>query len=634
MDKINYNQEPQINNPVEKKFNYRGLNFKQKEDTLSYLLFDYLSKIGTKAVFLVPGGGNMFLVDAVGRHPDIKCICTHNEQSAVIAAEAYSRLNKGIGVALVTTGPGATNSVTGIAGSWIDSIPLLVISGQVKTDDINFEKKLRQKGPQEVDIVSMVKGITKHSETITDHKNFLKKLSKIINLAKNGRPGPCLIDIPLDIQSQKVKIPFDYQPFLTNEIIKVKKQIPNDLIRKITKSKKPLFLMGHGIKSSKSQKLAIELIKYSNIPVCVTWPMIDLLAFDDPLYVGRPGVVAKRNANLTIQNCDLLISIGARLDRIVTAFNSDNFAKNAEIYCIDIDKAELKKHPKRFKTLKFDCKYFLSDLLIKLKNNKYKNKNTKWINFCKNLKTKYGKSESRKKKSMSIYNTVNYLSKIIPPNSTIVTGSSGLCIEVFYTHFENKKNQKTFLTTGLGSMGYGFPALVGASSQIQKKLFLFEGDGSAMMNLQELQTLKTNNCKAKIFLINNQGYVSIRNTQKNYFKGRFVGINKKSGMETSSISKIAKAIGIKSYEVKKYSDFNKIKKTLDKNELIIYEIFVNKDEKLIPKCSAYKLDNGTMVSSPIEDMTPLIEIEELKKIIPGPIDQRSYSMREVRNETT
>ena len=229
--------------------------------------------------------------------------------------------------------------------------------------------------------------------------------------------------------------------------------------------------MGHGIKSSKSQKLAIELIKYSNIPVCVTWPMIDLLAFDDPLYVGRPGVVAKRNANLTIQNCDLLISIGARLDRIVTAFNSDNFAKNAEIYCIDIDKAELKKHPKRFKTIKFDCKYFLSDLLIKLKNNKYKNKNTKWIDFCKNLKTKYGKSESRKKKSMSIYNTVNFLSKIIPPNSTIVTGSSGLCIEVFYTHFENKKNQKTFLTTGLGSMGYGFPALVGASTQIQKNYF-------------------------------------------------------------------------------------------------------------------------------------------------------------------
>ena len=262
---------------------------------------------------------------------------------------------------------------------------------------ISILKKLRQKGPQEVDIVSMVKGITKHSETITDHKNFLKKLSKIINLSRNGRPGPCLIDIPLDIQSQKVKIPFDYQPFLKNEIIKVKKQIPNELIRKITKSKKPLFLMGHGIKSSKSQKLAIELIKYSNIPVCVTWPMIDLLAFDDPLYVGRPGVVAKRNANLTIQNCDLLISIGARLDRIVTAFNSDNFAKNAEIYCIDIDKAELKKHPKRFKTIKFDCKYFLSDLLIKLKNNKYKNKNTKWIDFCKNLKTKYGKSESRKK---------------------------------------------------------------------------------------------------------------------------------------------------------------------------------------------------------------------------------------------
>ena len=633
MDKIDYNLESLINNLDVKNSKSRGINSKQKEDTLSYLLFDYLSKIGTNTVFLVPGGGNMFLVDAVGRHPDIKCICTHNEQSAVIAAEAYSRLNKGIGVALVTTGPGATNSITGIAGSWIDSIPLLVVSGQVKTDDINFDKKLRQKGPQEVDIVSMVKGITKYSETITDHKNFLKKISKIVNLSKNGRPGPCLIDIPLDIQSQKVKIPFDYKPFLKNEIIEAKKQIPNDLINKIIKSKKPLFLMGHGVKSSKSEKLAIELVKYSNIPVCVTWPMIDLLAFHDPLYVGRPGVVAKRNANLTIQNCDLLISIGARLDRIVTAFNPDNFAKNAEIYCIDIDEGELMKHPKRFKKLKFDCKYFLPDLLEKLRDYKYKNRNIRWINFCNNLKKKYGKSELRKKNSMSIYSTVNLLSKIIPPNSTIVTGSSGLCIEVFYTHFENKRNQKTFLTTGLGSMGYGFPALVGASSQIKKNLFLYEGDGSAMMNLQELQTLKTNKCKAKVFLINNQGYVSIRNTQKNYFEGRFIGINKNSGMETSSISKIAKAIGIKSYIIKKYSDFNKIKKTLNKDELIIYEIFVNKDEKLIPKCSAYKSDNGTMVSSPIEDMTPLLEIKELKRLISGPIDKKSYSMRGFKNET-
>ena len=368
MDRINYNHEPLINNLDEKNLKLRGINFQQKEDTLSYLLFDYLSKIGTDTVFLVPGGGNMFLVDAVGRHPNIKCVCTHNEQSAVIAAEAYSRLNKGVGVALVTTGPGATNSITGIAGSWIDSIPVLVISGQVKTDDINFSGKLRQKGPQEVNIVSMVKGITKYSKTITNHKNFLKELHKIINLSKNGRPGPCLIDIPLDIQSRKVIIPTDYQPLLKKQTIACKKKIPNYLIEKIIQSKRPLFLMGHGVKSSKSEKLARDLIKYSNIPVCVTWPMIDLLAFDDPLYIGRPGVVAKRNANLTIQNSDLVISIGARLDRIVTAFDPKNFAKNAEIFCIDIDGGELKKHPKRFKKIKFDCKYFIPSLLATLKH--------------------------------------------------------------------------------------------------------------------------------------------------------------------------------------------------------------------------------------------------------------------------
>ncbi len=630
MDKINYIRESDfINSEVS---NSKSKYIFKKKDTLSYLIFDFLSKLGTKVVFLVPGGGNMFLVDAVGRHPDIKCVCTHNEQSAVIAAEAYSRLNKGIGVALVTTGPGATNSITGISGAWIDSIPLLVISGQVKTEDINFDKKLRQKGPQEIDIVSMVKGITKYSKTIMNSNNIVQELNKIFNLATTGRPGPCLIDIPLDIQSKEVEIPSSYNCRFNhsrNSVNSSNSKIQKTITKKILKAKKPLFLMGHGIKSSKSVDVARELIKFSKIPVCVTWPMMDLLSFDDDLYIGRPGVVAKRNANITIQNCDLLISIGARLDRIVTAFNPDRFAKNAEIFCIDIDENELIKHPKHYKKIKYDAGFFMVDLLKSLKETKYNNHNKLWLNFCKKLKNKYGKSENSAKPDMSIYETVNFLSKIIPPNSTIVTGSSGLCIEVFYTHFENKKNQKTFLTTGLGSMGYGFPALLGASSTIKKNLFLYEGDGSAMMNLQELQTLKTNKCKAKIFIINNQGYVSIRNTQKNYFNGRFVGINKESGMETSSISKIAKAVGIKSYSIKKYSDLNKkVLKNIKKDELVIYEIFVKKDEKLIPKCSAFKVRDGKMISAPIEDMTPLLEIKELKKLTNNSLDKISYSMRQ------
>lgn len=629
MDKINYIIESDFKNSEDKYTKSKYNVTRKKKDTLSYLIFDFLSKLGTKVVFLVPGGGNMFLVDAVGRHPDIKCVCTHNEQSAVIAAEAYSRLNEGIGVALVTTGPGATNSITGISGAWIDSIPLLVISGQVKTQDINFDKKLRQKGPQEIDIVSMVKGITKYSKTILNTNKIVKELNKIINLATTGRPGPCLIDIPLDIQSKEVEIPLAYNYNFNSLKTSRKSKIQKTIINKILKSKKPLFLIGHGVKSSKSVDIARELIKYSKIPVCVTWPMMDLLSFEDDLYVGRPGVVAKRNANITIQNCDLLISIGARLDRIVTAFNPNRFAKNAEIFCIDIDDNELIKHPKHYKKIKYDAGLFINDLLKNLKEIKYKNYNKSWLNFCKKLKDKYGKSETSDKPDMSIYETVRFLSKIIPPDSTIVTGSSGLCIEVFYTHFENKENQKTFLTTGLGSMGYGFPALLGASSMIKKKLFLYEGDGSAMMNLQELQTLKTNNCKAKIFIINNQGYVSIRNTQKNYFDGRFVGINKESGMETSSISKIAKAIGIKSYSIKKYSDLNKkVLKSINNDELIIYEIFVKKDEKLIPKCSAFKLKDGRMMSAPIEDMTPLLKIKELKQLTNNSLDKISYSMRQ------
>lgn len=604
---------------------------KISHDTISYLLFDYLASIGTKTVFLVPGGGNMFLVDAAGRHPEIKCICTHNEQAAVIAAESYSRINKEVGVALVTTGPGATNSITGIAGAWLDSVPILIISGQVKRADINNENLVRQKGPQEIDIVSMVKGITKYSKTILDPNIFLNELQKAVSISKSGRPGPCLIDIPLDIQSSELEIPNEYNESNYKEIPTQKFRIDNKLEKmmyELKKSKKPLLLMGMGVKCSDSVKLAKKLIEITNIPTAFTWPVSDILPYNHDLYVGRPGVVAKRNANITIQNSDFLLSIGARLDRIVTAFNPENFAKNAKLFCVDVDRAELQKHPKRFRTILSDAGFFIENLLEKINKVKYVNTNLRWNKKCLDLKKKYGKNIFSKKTKFSVYQVVENLSKIIPKHSIIITGSSGLSIEVFHTHFINKLGQKIIINSeGLGSMGYGFPSLLGAAFTQNQELFLFESDGSAMMNLQELQTLKTNKIKAKIFIINNSGYVSIKNTQKNYFGGRFLGVDKNSGIETSSIADLAKALKIKSYKIKNNHDFNqKVRKTLRNDEFIIYEVFVDDDEKLLPKCSAFNLGQGKMISAPLEDMSPLLDINDLQKVTTN-IDDLSLQIR-------
>ena len=599
------------------------------KDTLSYLLFDYLTSLGVKTIFLVPGGGNMFLVDAARRHPEIKCIFTHNEQAAVIAAEGYSRTNNKIGVALVTTGPGATNSITGIAGAWLDSIPLLIISGQVKKSDMNTDKKVRQKGPQEIDIVSMVKGITKTSKTILDPNDFLDQLKKIIKESKSDRPGPCLIDIPMDIQSYEAFIPKNYNDSddKKNEKIKTSNWCEK-IVSCLKKSKRPLFLFGMGAKIGSSQKKIKKIIESTNIPSLFTWPVLDLLPYDHDLYVGRPGVVAKRNSNITLQNCDLLISIGARLDRIVTAFNPQNFAKNAKIFCVDIDINELNKHPERFQKILYDAGDFIDGLNSEITKSKYFNENVDWNKICKSTKKQFGKNIYRKQKKISNYEVIDILSEILPENSIIVTGSSGFCIEVFSTHFINKKNQKVISNSaGLGSMGYGFPALLGAACNSNRELFLYEGDGSAMMNLQELQTLKTNNIKAKIFIINNSGYVSIKNTQKNYFNGRFAGVDKKSGMETSSIADIAKALKIKSYKIKKKSDFKKnVCSTIKNRELIIYEIFVANDEKLVPKCSAFNLGEGRMISAPLEDMSPLLDIKTLRKNVKS-LDQLSLQIR-------
>lgn len=607
----------------------------KKKIRVADFVANFIKSLGVRSVFMISGGGAMFLNDAIGRCKGLDYIPNHNEQATSISAEAYSRVNENIGVAVVTTGPGGTNAITGVAGAWIDSVPLLIISGQVKKSNLMNGKGVRQLGPQEVDIISIVKPITKYAVTVMKSANIRYELEKAVFIAKNNRKGPVWVDIPLDIQAARIN-PNKLNSFKNLSVNKYK--INNKLIANVTKmikeSGKPIILAGNGIRLSGAAKKFTKLYKKLNIPVVTTWNAMDLIPASNRLSIGKPGTVALRAPNFAVQNSDLLISIGARLDNVVTAFNPKNFAKNAKKILVDIDEAELNKFKFPIELrIKDDAKNFINNLLIATKNITPKQYND-WVAECNFLKNKYTINDGKpflKTGKISHYHLVDQLSKLLPEGALIVTGSSGLGIEFFYTAFKNKKNQRIFHTSGLGAMGYGLPAMVGASQVKKNRLVIgIESDGSFNMNLQELLTIKALNLNLKIFIINNNGYASIRSTQRNYFNSRYVGTGFEAKLFLPDITDVAKSIGIKSFCIEKVEDLSSaIKYCLRQKNIILCDIKVINDENLWPKVSAIPQSDGSIISMPIEDMSPLLPIKELKASI-NKIDPISYRIRGIK----
>ena len=608
--------------------------------TVSSNIFSYLADKGVDRVFLVPGGGNMFLIDAVGAEPRIEFIPTHHEQAAVIAAEYYSRKTGKLGVALVTTGPGSTNAVTGIAGAWFDSVPLLVLAGQVKVADYNVDGKLRQRGPQEIDLVTIVKKITKMAKTCFSASDVPRDLKTAVNLAQSARSGPVVLEIPLDVQStamdwqepqvaQKEKV-----SSIVNETSSKKNLVNScDLVAKmLSEAERPLIVVGYGVKSSQRTEELKEFITFNEIPVSLTWTTADFLSFDHSLNAGRFGVVAKRHANFILQKSDLILVLGSRLDNIQTAFNIDRFGKNADVLVVDIDPAELEKMPDRFEKYQFDLSDFIPALTSSMHKMGQVTKRRNWLNEISYLRVKF-ENEGFKPVAgdtgrISIYDFVNILSEGFSGNEIIVTGSSGLAIEVFYTHFRNRDGQWIGLTTGLGAMGYGLPALLGVAAAAKDKVYLFESDGSLMMNLQELQSLKTLDHPVTIFVQNNDGYASIRATQENYFAGRFVGTGPSSQLEIPSFEKIADSFGFEYMSISSLKNIDEnLKKAIKHDGMLICEVFLNRDEKLMPKCSVIRTKDNKLLSAPLEDMSPLLEFKELEAIMGGQTDPMSIRIR-------
>ncbi len=583
---------------------------------LSDYIIQFLEEQAVQEVFILPGGGWMHLLDSLGRAKKLHYTCMLHEQAAAIAAEASAQYNRHLGVAMVTTGPGGTNALTGVGAAWVDSTPLLVISGQVKTADLIGKSHLRQKGAQEINIIDLVKPITKYAVTVTKANEIKYHLQRAVYEATHGKKGPVWLDIPLDIQAAQIdekKLKCFSAPVLQKD-----KNLSSKVAQVIThlnKAKRPLILAGNGIRLAGAKEIFLELINQLQIPVLTTWKTIDLLPNDSPLYAGRPGSIATRGANFNLQRSDLLLCIGARLDFPQTAFNFKNFGKNAKKIIVDIDRAELNKFDIPTLGIQADAKEFLEEFLKQSIKVTYAN--TSWLKNCKKMLCKYPLvlSEFRKqKKYVNPYVLLEELSKNTTKNDVIVPGSSGACSEITCQAFQIKEGQRFLNNQGFGSMGFGLPAAIGVAVESKKRTICINGDGGLQLNIQELQTMQRLQLPIKLFVLNNQGYGSIRNMQNNHFAGHWVASDGVENMTLPDIIKIAKAYGIPCERIANQMNLsNKIKKILHTKGPFICDVLIDPKQQTMPRVSSQKLPNGKMISKPIEDMFPFLPEKEIEE---------------------
>ena len=576
----------------------------------------------TDHIFLVTGGGAMHLNDAFGRQKNLKFVCCHNEQACSIAAEAYTRVSGKIGAINVTTGPGGINAINGVFGAWVDSIPMIIISGQVKRETSLSHYKLngilRQLGDQEVDIVAMTKSITKFSILIDDPLQIKFYLEKALSIATEGRPGPVWLDIPIDVQSSYIDIesliPYSKDENIFFENKNTLYNLIEETLLKLVNSERPVIYAGSAIWHSKSHNEFIEFIDKINIPVVTAWNSNDLLWDDHELYAGRPGSVGNRAGNFTVQNSDCLIVLGSRLNIRLVSYNWENFAREAYKIHIDIDPAELQRpFLKADMPLVYDAKFILTSLNKELKK---ENKNfdfKEWLIWCIERKHKYPVLQEHHKdptKPINSYYFISTLQSMLGGNDVIVCGNATACIVPFQTS-SIKKGQQLFSNSGSASMGYDLPAAIGAAiADPNKRVICFAGDGSILMNLQELQTIKHNNLNIKIIVLDNNGYLSIKSTQQNFF-GLAIGSAPDNGVSFPDLQKVGNSFNIPSYTLEKFDFNDELQNLIDLDGPILINVKLDPLQMFEPKLSSKKLPDGKMVSAPLEDMFPFLSEGEL-----------------------
>lgn len=603
---------------------------------LSDYVIQFVADQGVKHVFLVTGGGAMHLNESLAHCARIEPVCNSHEQACAIGAENYGKATNHLGVALVTTGPGGTNSLTGVVGAWLDSTPCLFISGQVKRPDRMFDAQgrplgMRQLGVQEVDIVSIVKPVTKYAVTILDPQSIRYHLEKAVHIATSGRPGPVWIDIPLDVQASPVEIErlpgFDPAELAPGRVDSNLADDVHDTIEAFNRSERPLLFAGNGIRLARAEREFAELIRLLKIPVVATWVAADLISSDDPLFVGRPGSVAARGANFALQNCDFLMAIGVRLDFAITGYAPDKLARAAHKVMVDIDAAELGKlKPYVQSPIQADAGEFLREFL-KQRDFVQPKQRCMWEARCADWKTRYPvvTEEHRDPKSkVSIYHLAEVIGRETTPEDLLISGSSGSGIEIFLLACPTRTGQRIYHTAGLGAMGFGLPGSIGVClAGGRRRTVCVDGDGGFQFNIQELETVARLNLPIKFFVLNNNGYASIRASQTNYFGKPSIGCDSSTGLTVPDMIKVAGAYGLKTFIIENQSDLRRqVRRVLDTPGPVVCDVHVIADESRAPRLSSMQKPDGSFVSKPLEDLWPFLPREEfLANMIIPPLQE-------------
>ncbi len=581
-----------------------------------------LTEHGVRHVFLVTGGGAMHINDAIGRCSGIKYICCHHEQACAIAAEGYARITNQVGVVNVTSGPGGVNALNGVYGAWTDSLPVLVISGQMKRSTLmatySLTKKLRQLGDQEVDIVSMVSGITKFSKLIIEPDTIRYDLDKALFLATNGRPGPCWIDIPIDVQAAMVD-PDTMEAYNPEEdsmawdMSKMNKQA-TEVANRLLTAKRPVLLGGTGVRLSGAIHLFNELAQRLGVPVTTAWTH-DLITSDHPLFCGRQGTIGTRSGNFAVQNSDLVLIVGSRMCIRQISYNWESFARSAYKIQVDIDEYELTKP-----TLKIDlpvhadAKLFLELLLQKISGSHVPlPMHMNWLSWCRERFLRYPAVLDKHRKSklgcINQYYFVELLFSAASDGDVFACGDATACITPFQAGLL-KPNQRMFSNSGSASMGYDLPAAIGAAiaAPLQRVICL-SGDGSLQMNIQELATIAQHQLTIKIFVLCNGGYHSIRSTQKSFFNN-LVGEGPESGVAFPDFVKVAEAYGVPAKRFDTNNPEEDLRGILSAPGPQLICVELDRNQTFEPKLSSKRLADGSMITAPLEDMAPFLDRDE------------------------
>ncbi len=604
---------------------------------LSDYVFEVLKAKGVQQVFTLTGGGIMHLVDSMG-HSGMEYVCCHHEQAAAIAAQAYDMYQEQLSVCLITTGPGGTNALTGVAAAYVDSTPVIYLSGQVKRSDFASLRGVRQYGAQENDIISMAKPVTKYAVLVDDPEEIRYELEKAVYYATHGRKGPVWIDLPLDVQAAMIDesnlrsykpeedelLPVTEKLELAQALAENNEELDeaaNYSLEILRNARRPVILVGQGMVSSKAEELVREFITKTGVPVLATWRALDFMGTNDPGFFGSPGLQAPRYSNLILQHCDVLLVLGSRMDNMITAFNEEHFAFRAKKIVVDIDESEIKKLAMtEVYPVVADVRVYMEVLLKKIAElNIDTNQYNKWSENCIKLKERFPIYAEKQdvEEGVNLYKVTEEVSTYSKESDTIVISSTSRCNTAGHIAFTHKRGQKTISSMGMGSMGFAIPSAVGAYyANGKNRVIVFEGDGSLQLNIQELETIVSNRIDAKMFIFNNSGYAAITAMQDRNFNGFYVGSNEMSGLHMPNLERLAFAYGIPYERIQTADEITiKIQKVMETEGPIICDIIGSLWFDEIPKCIS-KVDErtGMRISAFLENPYPYLSEEDMDKI--------------------